>query len=77
LWEENDKKVYSMGTAHPTVMNLALLGIFFFLMAMEMGKLGDLETLLFQIVFQMINYKGKYTDYGEIGHPRKSYPKEL
>lgn len=41
------------------------------------NKIGDLETLLFQIVFQMINYKGKHTDYGEIGYPRKSYPSEL
>lgn len=41
------------------------------------NKVGDLETLLFQIIFQLIGYKGKYTDYGTIGYPKKSYPEEL
>jgi len=42
-----------------------------------LNKIGDVETLLYQIVFQLIAYKGKYTDYGTIGFPNRSYPKEL
>ena len=41
------------------------------------NKTGDCETLLFQIIFQMINYRGRYTDYGMIYYPKKLYPKEL
>jgi|GEM_PF-5936046 len=43
----------------------------------NLNSVGDVEVLLHQLVFQCIGYHGKYVDYGEIGYPRRKYPKEL
>lgn len=43
----------------------------------NLNFVGDVEVLLHQLIFQLIGYKGKYVDYGEIGYPRKQYPNEL
>ncbi len=32
-------------------------------------QVGDLETLLFRLIFLIINYNGLYNDYGELGYP--------
>jgi len=38
---------------------------------------GNMETLLFQLLFTQIGYQGPYNDYGQLGYPLKEYPKEL
>jgi len=41
-----------------------------------LNQVGDLEVLFYQLIFQLIGYDGKYTDYGKLGYPPKEYPKK-
>ncbi len=41
------------------------------------SDLGNMETLLFQLLFMQIGYQGLYRDYGQLGYPLKEYPKDL
>ena len=31
-------------------------------------------VLMYKIIFQVIGYEGKFTDYGTVGYPLKDYP---
>ncbi len=37
-------------------------------------RLNKVLVLFYHLVFNLIGYHGAYTDYGELGHPVKSYP---
>lgn len=40
----------------------------------QIDKRHQLTVLLYNIYFDLIGYKGEFTDYGELGYPTKDYP---
>jgi hypothetical protein len=43
----------------------------------NINYLTQVTVLLYHLIFHLIDYKGWYTDYGELGYPIKTYPKDL
>lgn len=39
-------------------------------------RLDKVLVLFYHLIFHLIGYQGVYTDYGELGHPEKTYPPE-